>query len=212
MMVLPLKKIKETLNNVFDSSGYNFKDINIKFPQKLNISFYEDEKQNVSLNFDQDLPNITWKKFIKISAWIQGITLSDTGGTIKIKYFPDLKFSYAKDSEQLFGNQVVLDIDGIKSEINKQYPDEERKKIANTCLQYVNEWITICNAHGVGASDFLNSEKKLKRDCQKFVKSCIKEEKKHGSVIVSFIILYVVLPIILKWIIDKVFDKLNNSN
>ena len=120
MMTLPLKKIKEILNKIFDSTGYSFKDVNIRFPQPLQMTFGEEPNGNVSLTFNNSLPNISWKKFITISAWIQGIVLSENGGTIKIKYFPDLQFSYTKDAEQLFGSKNFT-LDDIKEEINKQY-------------------------------------------------------------------------------------------
>ena len=208
MMTLPLKKIKEILNKIFDSTGYSFKDVNIKFPQPLQMTFGEDPSGDVSLIFNNSLPNISWKKFITISAWIQGIVLSENSGTIKIKYFPDLKFSYTKDSEQLFASKTFT-FDDIKEEINEKYPDDERKKIADKCLQYADEWVTICCSSGVTSEDFKNN-KKLKRDCHNFVKESIKEEKQHGSFVISFIVIYVILPVILKWIIEKIFAKLTS--
>jgi hypothetical protein len=208
MMTLPLKKIKEILNKIFDSTGYSFKDVNIKFPQPLQMTFGEDPSGDVSLIFNNSLPNISWKKFITISAWIQGIVLSENGGTIKIKYFPDLQFSYTKDSEQLFTAKTFT-LDDIKEEINEKYPDDERKKIADKCLQYADEWVTICYSSGVTSEDF-KSNKRLKKDCYNFVKESIKEEKKHGSFVISFIVIYVILPVVLKWIIEKIFAKLTS--
>lgn len=204
MMTLPLKKVKEALDKIFTSTGYSFKEINIKFPQPLNMTFGTDGN-NVSLIFLKDLPRISWKKFITISAWIQGIVLSDTGGTIKIKYFPDIKFSYTKESEQIFG-QMVFDSSDILNEIKSQYPDEERQKIANLCLQYGAEWATMCYSTGMTSKDFANN-KKLKKDCYNFIKESIKKDKQYGSV-VGFIILFVILPVILKWIVEKIFAKL----
>lgn len=206
MISLPIKKLKEILNKIFDSTGYSFKDINIKFPEPFEMSFGQDKSKNVSLLFTKNLPRISWKKFITISAWIQGIVLSDEGGTIKIKYFPDLKFSYTKDSEQLFASKA-LDLTSIEQEIRSQYPDEERQKIASLCLHYANEWAIICSSSGLTRDDFRNN-RKLKKDCFNFVQDCVKEDKKHGSFIISFIVIYVILPVILKWIIEKIFEKL----
>lgn len=208
MMTLPLKKIKEILNKVFDAAGYAFKDINIKFPQPLQMTFGEETNGNVSLIFNNNLPNISWKKFITVSAYIQGIVLSEEGGTIKIKYFPDLKFSYTKDQEQLFAGNLIDTLE-LEEEIKSQYPDEERRKIANLCLQYASEWVTICSSSGMTKEDF-KSNKGLKKDCAKFVKECIKKEKRHGSFVISFIVIYVLLPVILKWIIERIFNKLTS--
>jgi hypothetical protein len=206
MITLPIRKVKEVLNKIFESTGYSFKDLNIKFPKPLEMTFGEDNKRSVSLLFTKNLPKISWKKFITISAWIQGIVLSDEGGTIKIKYFPDLKFSYTKDSEQLFGEKKI-DLSDIEREIYSQYPDEERQKIAKVCLRYAHEWAIICSSSGMTSADF-KSNKKLKKDCYNFVKDCIKEDKRHGSFIISFIVIYVILPVILKWIIERLFEKL----
>lgn len=206
MITLPIKKFKEVLNKIFDSTGYSFKDINIKFPQPLDMVFGQSEDGNISLLFNKNLPKITWKKFITISAWIQGIILSDDGGTIKIKYFPDLKFSYTKDAEQLFSSKV-LNVTSIEEEIHNQYPDEERQKIAKLCLHYASEWAIICSSSGITKDDFKNN-KKLKKDCFNFVKDSIKQEKKHGSFVISFVVIYIILPVILKWIIEKLFEKL----
>jgi len=210
MITLPIKKVKEALDKIFTSNGYSVKDINIKFPDPLSMTFGSDGT-SISLSFLQNLPKISWKKFITISALIEGIKLSDDGGTIKIKYFPDLKFTYSKDktsTEELFMQNI--NISDIEEEIKAQYPDTERRKIANLCLQYANEWATICTSSGLSSQDFKSNEKRLKKDCANFVKDSIREEKAHGSFIISFIVIYVLLPVILKWIIEKIFSKLTS--
>lgn len=205
MMALPLKQIKDILDKVFTDNGYSVKDLNVKFKQPLNITFGTDGN-NISLIFTKNLPCISWKRFITISAWIEGLILSNTGGTIKIKYFPDLQFTYSEKNEQLFGKKNILDLNSIEEEIKAEYPDEERRKLANVCLQYANEWVTMCCASGVTSDDF-RDKKHLRKDCYNFVRDCIKKEEKYGSV-VGFIVLFIILPVVLRWIIEKIFDRL----
>jgi hypothetical protein len=158
------------------------------------------------------LPKVTWKKFIKLSAYVQGLTLGKLGGTLKLKYLPDINFTYDDNSEMLFGSS--LNFSDIESQINSEYPDEERNFLAKKCLHYAGEWATIANQ---GGTDFSSCDKytrrQLKRDCKDFVISNIKEDEevRHGSVFLTFLLLYVVLPVILKFILERLFKKLFNE-
>lgn len=208
MITLPIKTLKTALDKVFSSAGYSFKDVGIKLPQPLNMVFGTVEENKISLKFIDKLPKISWKKFITISALIQEIILGDEGGIIRIKYFPDLYFQYAK-TEAIFGS-APFNIEEVKAEIDAQYPDEERKKIASRCLHYANEWVIISYSAGINLQEI--GVKKLKNDCYNFVReSVIKDCKEnHGSFVVSFILIYVILPIILKWVIERIFARLSN--
>jgi hypothetical protein len=200
MITLPLKDFKEAIDKVFTPKGLSFGNVGIKLPEPLNMTFGTNGK-DVSLSFTKDLPRISWKKFITLSAWIQGIVLSENGGTIRLKYFPDLHFSYHAGDEN-FGYSFALD--DMQQEIEAQYPDAERQKIAKLCLQYVSEWVTICYSSGVDKEQF--KSKKLKKDCYNFVRESIKKDEKYGSII-GIILIFVILPVILRWVIDKVFAK-----
>lgn len=211
MITLPIKTLKEALEKVFSKGGYSFKDFSIKLPQPLNMTFGIVDDNKISLKFLDKLPVISWKKFITVSASIQEIILGNDGGIIRVKYFPDLKFQYSKTDQDvtLFGSKINLE--EIKSEIDKEYGDEERRKIANLCLHYADQWVTMCCVSGVTPEEFANN-KLLKKDCYHFVKDSVVEDFKqnHGSVVISFILIYVILPIILKWIIEKIFKKLTS--
>jgi hypothetical protein len=209
MITLPIKTLKTTLDKVFSSTGYSFKDFAIKLPQPLNMIFGIVNENKISLKFVDKLPKISWKKFITISALIQEIILDNDGGIIRIKYFPDLKFQYSKsETINFYSSPIVLE--ELCNEINAKYPDEERRKIASLCLHYANEWVTMCCSSGVSV-DELVSNKDSKKNCYRFVKeSIIKNENKYGSIVISFILIYVILPIILKWVIELIFKKLSN--
>ena len=205
MISLPIKNIKDILNQVFNESGYTNQDINIKLPKDLDVKI--DYKENTfTLSFTGKLPLISWKRLIMLSARIQGLELNETGGCLKIKYFPDIKFLYENDKEKK--QEPPPDFTGIEEEIKSEYPDEERQKIASLCLQYASEWATIGYSSGLTKEDFRRDSKRLKRDCYHFVRESVIKEKKYGSVIISFILIYVILPIILKWIIEKIFRRL----
>jgi len=210
MITLPIRDIKKTLDEIFSNSGYSFKDFSIKLPQPLNMTFGTVDGDKISLKFVNKLPIISWKKLITISASIQEIILGNDGGIIRIKYFPDLKFKYTEDIDGVTFFNYGINFNDIKSEINEVYDDEERRKIANQCLRYADEWVTMCCASGVQRSEFSN--RRLKNDCYRFVKDNVITEYKqnHGSVVISFIVIYVILPIILKWIIEKIFKKLTS--
>lgn len=204
MISLPIKHIKDILNQVFNESGYTHQDINIKLPKDLDIKI--DYKGNTFvLSFTGKLPLISWKRLIVLSARIQGLELNEKGGRVKIKYFPDINFVYDEENKS---QAEPLDFSDIEEDIKAQYPDEERQKIASLCLQYASEWATIGYSSGLTKDDFRKNSRRLKRDCYSFVKESVIREKECGSVIISFILIYVILPIILKWIIEKIFRRL----
>lgn len=211
-MSIPISQIKQIVDFIFSKNGYDVKNLNISFPQPLDIKIVKDISENIILSFTESLPKVTWKKFIKLSAYVQGLTLGKDGGTLKLKYLPDINFSYDDNAATLFGNS--LNTNDIEEEIDYTYPDEERNFIAKKCLQYGNEWATIASRSG---TDFSlcdrYTKRQLKRDCKNFIVSNIKEDEEiiHGSVILSFLLLYVVLPVILKFILERLFKKLFNE-
>lgn len=211
-MALPISQIKQIVDFIFSKNGYDIKNVNISFPQPLDIKIVKDTSENIILSFTESLPKVTWKKFIRLSAYVQGLTLGKVGGTLKLKYLPDINFTYDDNAEMLFGSS--FNFNDIESQINIEYPDEERNFLAKKCLHYAGEWATIASQ---GGTDFASCDKytrrQLKRDCKDFVTSNLKEDEeiRHGSVILTFLLLYVVLPVILKFILERLFKKLFNE-
>lgn len=211
-MALPISQIKQIVDFIFSKNGYDIKNVNISFPQPLDIKIVKDTSENIILSFTESLPKVTWKKFIRLSAYVQGLTLGKVGGTLKLKYLPDINFTYDDNAEMLFGSS--FNFNDIESQINLEYPDEERNFLAKKCLHYAGEWATIASQ---GGTDFTSCDKytrrQLKRDCKDFVTSNLKEDEeiRHGSVILTFLLLYVVLPVILKFILERLFKKLFNE-
>lgn len=208
-MAIPILQIKQIVDFIFSKNGYDIKNLNISFPQPLDIKIVKDTSDNIILSFTETFPKVTWKKFIKLSAYVQGLTLGKEGGTLKLKYLPDINFSYDENSETLFGNSH--NFNDIEAEINSEYPDEERNFLAKKCLHYAGEWATIASQGGMDfASCDKYTQRQLKRDCKDFVLQNIKEDEelKCGSVVLTFLLLYVVLPVVLKFILERLFKKL----
>lgn len=205
---MDLKNIRDIVYQIFSDSGYMFNNMNIKFPQPLNISITK-KNDIISLDFIDNCPKVSWKRIITLSAHISGISLGKDGGTIKLRYLPDIDFSYEKTQEQLFGDSY--DFSSIEEEISKEYQDDERQKLAKRCLHYGAEWARIASRSNAGLSYATPSEQKLlKKQCKDFIRDNIKneDEKLHGSAILTFILLYVLLPVILKFIVEKIFRKI----
>lgn len=210
-MSIPISQIKQIVDFIFSKNGYDIKNLNISFPQPLDIKIVKDTSENIILSFTETFPKVTWKKFIKLSAYVQGLTLGKDSGTLKLKYLPDINFTYDDNSETLFGKS--LDFSDIQYQIDEEYSDEERNFLAKKCLHYAGEWANIASQGGM---DFSSCDKytqrQLKRDCKDFVIQNIKEDEelKYGSAVLTFLLLYVVLPVVLKFILERLFKKLFN--
>lgn len=208
-MKIQLTQIRDIIHSVFSSAGYDIKNLNIQLPSTIDIKIIKDDT-DVSLTFTNELPKVTWKKFIALSAKIVGVTLGETSGILRLKYLPDIRFSYDQQPEQIFGQS--FDFSDIEAEIYDEYEDPENRFIAKKCLHYAGEWAKIasqgCNFSETDAS----TRKKLKRECREFVLENIRndEEIKAGSVsiILGFLFFYIVLPVVLKFVLEKLFKKL----
>lgn len=209
--MIPIQEIKNIIYSIFSDSGYVIKNFNVQFPHPLDIKIIKDKENNISLDFTKSLPKVGWKKIINFTAWVQGISLGQTEGVLKLKYFPDIKFSYDDSTPKLFGN--MYDFTDIENDIEKEYGNDERKKLAKKCLHYANEWATIASQSGLNFSACnTKSKKQLKKSCKQFVVDNIKNDKEivAGSIILTFLLLYVVLPVVLKFILERIFKKLFN--
>lgn len=142
---------------------------------------------------------------------MQDVTLGESGGSIKLRYLPRIKFSYGSAlALDNFGSH--LNFDDVKDEIITAYPDTERKNLALLCLQYGSEWATIASQSEGFYESTAQNKRHLKSECKKFIESNIKENSKsmHGSILLSFILLYVILPVVLKFVLERLFNKLFN--
>lgn len=207
-------KIREIIASLFSKDGYSVKNLKMQFPEPLDLNVLVDQSNNINFTFTNELPKVSWQKFVLLSAWIQKIVLGPTEGIIKLKYLPEIKFSYNKEeNDQLFGGQKVYDFSEVSKDILREYPDEERKKLAHKCLHYAREWVTITSNSGVDfAQCSQSSQKQLKKDCKNFVMDNLRNdpEMKAGSIILTFLLLYIVLPVILKFILERIFSKIFN--
>jgi hypothetical protein len=209
-MKIQIQQIRDIIDSIFSDSGYNIKNLNIRFPHPLGIQIVRD-KEDITLTFTDSMPKVTWKKFISLSARIIGITLGEKGGVLKLKYLPDIKFSYDDSSaEPLFGSE--FNFNDIQDQICSEYDDEESRIVAKRCLHYAAEWATIASQGCDFASTTPTTRRKLKRDCKQFVMDNIKSdpEIQAGSVVLTFLFFYVILPVILKFVLEKLFKKLFN--
>ena len=207
-MKIKFQQIRDIVDAIFSASGYNLNNLNVQFPQPLDIKIVRDDKNNIDLTFTESMPKVTWKKFVTLSARIIGINLGETGGTLKLKYLPDINFSYDESSEQLFGK--TYDFSDIEESICSEYEDEERRLVAKKCLHYASEWATIASQGCDFSATDVVTRRQLKKDCKQFVMDNVKNdpEIQAGSVILTFLFFYVVLPVVLKFILEKLFKKL----
>lgn len=205
-----ISQIESMLRSIFEE-GLELNGSKISCPSPLHISV-SSIKDNITIDFSNNLPKATVKKFVSLSFYIEGIILRKESGTLKLRYFPDINFTYVKDSQAISSFEIDnVDFSSLEKEIEKEYDDDTRKKVATKCLQYAKEWATITNYGGVSFKDCSYLEQKsLKSQCREFVKESMNndEEIKYGSVILTFILLQIILPIIIRWIVERLFRKL----
>jgi len=194
-MPIPIQQIRDIVNYIFSPNGYNIKNLNVSFPEPLDIKVVRDKDDNIVLSFTGSLPKVGWQKIIRLTAWVQGITLGQSEGVLRLKYLPDIKFGYDTSSENIF---------------NSMYSTDD---ISNKCLQYASEWATIASQGGVIFSSCSEkSKRQLKRECKMFVMDNVRNDPEivAGSVLLTFLFFYVVLPVILKFVLERLFKKLFN--
>lgn len=206
--MIDLKQIRDIVYQIFSESGYSINNVNVQFPQPLNIKITKDG-DSISLDFDDKVPKISWKRLITLSAYINGLALKENGGVLKLRYLPDIEFSYEKTQELMFGQN--FNFSDISNEIDSEYKDEARKKLATKCLQYGVEWVTIASQNPTFGQSSLAEQRLLKQQCKDFIRENIRDEKNHGSAILTFILLYVLLPVVLKFVVERIFKRIFNK-
>lgn len=213
---MDISKIKEAIESIFSSDGLQIAKFKFFCPPEISTGISKTD-EGVSINFLDKLPYVkTRKLLIPITIEVEGLTLRENGGTVKLKYLPDFDFSYDfANDEKTFGAapQKKFDLTNIKDQIATQYPDQERQKIAKLALKYANEWSILASASGIDIKDCgKNSRKKLTEDCKAFVRDNIikSQEIEAKSAILTFIVLYFVLPAIISWVVKKFLDNFFN--
>jgi len=206
------KEASEFLGKLFSQEGIMVKGFKIN-AQSPFIANVKHEKGTTEISFGVNQPKASITKLITIYAYIEEVVLGATGGSIKLRNFPDINFSY--DSSTFFKQEFnePFDFKSIEKDIENRFSSEDQK-IARLALQYANEWATICRDSGITFShaDYIDRYL-MHNNCYSFVKDKVKEdlEDRHGSVVLTWILAYVILPIIVRWIVNKVLDRLYNN-
>ena len=205
-----LEQLSQAINSIFNG-GYDTNGTSVSCSSPLQTTIYSDAN-STTIDFHNNLPKATVHKYISLSFYIEGIVFKKDSGILKLKYFPDITFSYAKNNSSCYSCPIEnMDFSDIVNDIDSEYADEDRKKLAHQCLQYAKEWATITSYGGISFQNCTNSEKtQLKKQCRNFVKESVINDykKEYGSVILTIILLNVILPIIIRWIVEKLFKKL----
>jgi len=199
--------LKKTLNNIFSPNGFILNGYTIKCNTPLDVKI-ENKDSNILITFNKNTPVASIKKIITLSVNVEQICLDNTGGYIKFKYFPIIKFSYDKVFDE---DNKDINLDPFYLDIDNTYYNKQDREVAKMCLRFANEWATICQSSGV---DFSNADsrtrQRLKRQCYSFVEENVYEELKqeYGSIVLTFVFTYIVLPMIIKWIVAKILSRL----
>jgi isocitrate dehydrogenase len=207
-MSIDIEQIKRIIHDLFSKDGYKVNNFGVSCPNDLGMNI---KKQDdcIDIMFTSNLPTVFLEKFIKFNVALQGISLGLTKGYIRLKNFPDIPISYTKKSQEIIATSNHPNLDDIYADIDAEYQDEGRKKIAQKCLQYASEWTTIVCSNGVDLKDAKPVERrKLKKQCCQFVKENIQNEKdNYGFAILGTILLFYLLPILINWVVTKLLNK-----
>ena len=201
------REIYENISNLFNGEGIVVKGFKItsKTPTVATVRY---DNEIADITFGENQPKAEITKIITIYAHIEKIVFGPEGGSIKLRNFPDFSFSYG---EELSTSCATFDNSDICNEIEVKYCKKSYKDIAKKCLQYSEEWATMCMGKGVtfDNADYFDRYT-LKDQCYNFVYDNVVEdaEKKYGSIILTWVFLYVILPTIIRWIINRFLDKL----
>jgi len=205
------KEVKSALDKLFSDEGIMIRGFKINSSSPLIANIYHDGG-NTHIDFGSNQPKASITKIFTIYAFIEELVFGETGGSVKLRNFPDINFPY----EETFNAPSKLNFSAqtIYEKIEDKYNDVTQKEIAKKCLQYAEEWATICHQSGVtfDRADYADRYM-LRRQCYNFVKENIEEEakEKYGSVLLTFFLIYVILPAIIQWVVHRVLDNLFND-
>ena len=208
---MDIEKIKEIVEQFFSTSGYQVSNMKIFVPTYLSLNMNKTD-EGIDIDFIKNLPSVQTKKLlIPITVQVEGVCLGQTGGSVKLKYFPDFTFTYDFDpSAQNFGAKPnKYSLSAFNESIDKQFPDPERNRIAKLALKYTNEWANIVQRNCEPRSFSRSERKKLREQCKKFVQENMVKSKEieAKSAVLTFILLYFVLPAVINWVVKKFLDN-----
>ncbi len=205
------KEINIALRNIFNGNGLEAKGFLIKADSPVNTDITHENNTTI-IKFSENLPRAEITRLITLKAYIEEITFSEDGGSIKLRNFPDIHFGYDSNSLLDFlGKNIPHNFGSMDNQIEEKFCDGNKREIAKKCLQYSEQWATMCMGKGVtfDNADYFDRYT-LKDQCYNFVYDNVVEdaEKKYGSILLTWIFLYVILPVIIRWIINRFLDKL----
>ncbi len=211
------KDISTALFQIFSDEGFEVKGFKIKSESPLVANILNSEEKTI-IKFGSNYPRAEITRLITFYAYIEEIVFGKQGGSIKLRNFPDIKFSYSdsvlsllKENFTNCSEKCCSSFPAISDEIDKRYSCKSENEIAKKCLQYAREWATISSQSGVDFAQSTNFEKKeLRKSCYNFVKDSIEDEakSKYKSVFLTFILVTVILPAIISWVVGKILDEL----
>ena len=205
------KEASKFIGRLFSEEGVEIKGFKItaESPFVANVE-HEDGMTVITFGINQPKASIT--KIITVYAYIEQVVLGLSGGSIKLRNFPDISFSYEGNTFFKLDSEPV-DFTSIEKDIECRFSSEDQK-IARLALQYANEWATICRDSGItfSKSDCIDRYV-MHKDCYSFVKEKVEKEleSQHGSFVITWLFAYVILPIIVRWIVNKVLDRLYSN-
>lgn len=215
---MDISKIKNVIEKIFSEDGFSFLNLSFVCPKNIHIVLKKESK-NLSMDFIQEMPYVRIKKIIlPITVYVEGISLGEDKGSIKLKYFPDIHFQYGDNNDLNFSDnsyQEPVNSDSelimYHDEIREKYPDDERRQIAKLALEYTYQWCVIFkNTFIPTMENGIVDIESLKKQCKNFVIENIKQSKKikSRSSILSFVLLYFVIPYVVNWVIKRFLDRL----
>lgn len=204
------KEISEVLFKIFSDEGFSVNGFKIKSESPLIANIYN-EDETTTISFGTNYPRAEVTRLITLYAYIEQLVFRKEGGTVRLKNFPDISFGYDKSSILNFLDHLTYAGEcEIEKEIEEKYSDDTRRKIAKDCLQYATEWATIVSQSGGFSGAGPAKKKELKRQCYDFVVENVRKnanEKKYGSVILTYLLVFIIIPAVARFIIVRLLEK-----
>jgi hypothetical protein len=213
---MDIREIKNLIAQAFTKDGVEFKGYMIKCVSPMSAVFHVNGDA-MKLEFTSNRPVFSVTKIITFSVELEELYITDDGGTIKLKHFPDINFTFDDDgnAERTFGcegcsTQALTGQTDLYDEINAKFGDAESRRLASRALSYAESWATVALDSGeCFANASPSTVRQMKKECRAFVADQMKEER-SGSVLVILLVNFL-LPYIIKWIVERVIDNLINS-
>ncbi len=202
------KEIHKILLEVFTKRGASINGVTLSCVSPASILITKEDEDRIRIDFPENKPVASFKRFITFSATVESITLKDESGFVSLKSFPSIPFGYDSFFFEPAALTKPVDVSDIESQIEKKYCQRDQE-IAQLCLHYAKEWATISSQAVCFQNANKCERKQLKKQCLDFVVENVKKdvEKRHGSVILTYIILVLILPAVAKFIINKLLEK-----